>query len=182
MGAEIEFAPPIPVWRTVGSKFRGRFDPESRPGLLVSTLGALPEGTVGAPADEERTLRPALDEQRHTENDQRHQIALEKYQQDLETWKEAGGSWFQSPGWPKPKKPSKPELDPPTQEQIDEFRWQLINRMECFVHAWIERKFDLDERARPLRPGEGVPARPSVTVRVSPERNRGLDDDYGPSR
>ena len=71
---------------------------------------------------------------------------------------------------------------PGTVEAVDEFRWQLINRMECFVHAWIERKFDLDERARPLRPGEGVPARPSVTVRVSPERNRGLDDDYGPSR
>ena len=182
MGAKIGFAPPVPVWRTVGSKFRGRFDPESRPGLLVSTLEALPEGTVGAPADEEQTLRPALDEQRHAENDQRHQRALEKYQQALETWKEAGGSWFRNPGWAKPTEPPKPELAPPTQEQIDEFRWQFINQMESFVREWIERKFDLDERARPLRPGEGVPARPSVTVRVSPERNRGLDDDYGPSR
>ena len=181
MGAEIGFAPPVRVWRTVGSKFRGRFDPESRPGLLVSTLEALPEGTVGAPADEEQTLRSALDEQRRAENDQRHQRALGKYQRDLKTWKEAGGSWLRSPGWARPTEPPKPELAPPTQ-QIDEFRGQLINRMERFVREWVERKFDLDERARPLRPGEGAPARPSVTVRVSPERNRGRDDDYGPSR
>ena len=179
---EVGFTPPVQVWWAVGHQLQGGYVPDTRPGLLVSTLKTLLERTGAAPTDEEQTLRAALDEQRRAKAEERYQKALDVYRRDLQVWKDSGG-WLRPRGWSKPKKPPKPEPVPPSQEQIEKFRQNLIYKMTSFVRGRIEQMFDLRERARPLRPGEGPAARPSVIAYNAPQQRQQPDrDDDGPSR
>ena len=131
---------------------------------------------------EEQTLRSALDEQRHAEADARYQKRLEEYGRDLQIWRDSG-SLFKPRGWRKPKNPKNPEPVPPTQEQVEKFRQNLIGKMTSFPRAWIEQRYDPRERARPLRPDEESPDRSSVIAHDAPRRRRQpARDDNGPSR
>ena len=127
------------------------------------------------PTDEEQTLQAALDEQRRAEVEKRHQKTLEVYRRDLQIRK-GSGSLLRPRGWPKPKKPPKPEPAPLTQEQVKKFRLELINEMKRFVRGRIEQMFELLERARPMRPGERTSA-PSP-ARVPPQRQPGRGYDW----
>ena len=176
--AAVGFAPPVQIWREVGHQFHQEreYIPGSRPGLLISTLRTLPDGTADVPTDEEQTLMGALNEQRRAEAEGRHQKALKVYRRNLQTWKDSG-SLFRPRGWSKPKKPSKPEPEPVTQEQVKKFRQELIYKITRFVRGRIEQMFELLERARPMRPGEEAPAAPS-TARVPPQRPPGRGYDW----
>ena len=183
--AAVGFAPPVQIWRVVGRRLHDEreYIPGSRPGLLISTLRTLPDGTADVPPDEEQTLQAALDEQRRAENEERHQKALEEYQRHLENWKSTGRRWLRSSNWPKPKEPTKKDPDPPSQAQVEQFRVGLISRMVRIVRGRIEQMYDLQERARPLRPDEGAPERSSVIAHDTPQRQQQPDrDDNGPSR
>ena len=172
---EIKFVPPVQVWRTVGRALRNEYDPDTRVGRLVSTLETLPEGTGDVPTDEEETLRPALEEQRRVEAEERDQKALAVYRRDLQVWRDSGGL-FRSRDWPKPKKPPLSEPVPASQEQVEKFGQELNYRMTSFVRGRIEQMYDLRERARPLRLDEGAPAAPSAPPRVSRRHRPGRDD------
>ena len=176
--AAVGFAPPVQIWREVGHQLHQEreYIPGSRPGLLISTLRTLPDGTADVPTDEEQTLMGALDEQRRAEAEGRHQKALKVYRRNLQTWKDSG-SLFRPRGWSKPTKPSKPEPEPVTQEQVKKFRQELIYKITRFVRGRIEQMFELLERARPMRPGEEAPAAPS-TARVPPQRQPGRGYDW----
>ena len=76
---EVGFTPPVQVWWAVGHQLQGGYVPDTRPGLLVSTLKTLLERTGAAPTDEEQTLRAALDEQRRAKAEERYQKALDVY-------------------------------------------------------------------------------------------------------
>ena len=183
--AAVGFAPPVQIWRVVGRRLHDEreYIPGSRPGLLISTLRTLPDGTADVPPDEEQTLQAALDEQRRAENEERHQKALEEYQRHLENWKSTGRRWLRSSNWPKPKEPTKKDPDPPSQAQVEQFRVGLISRMVRIVRGRIEQMYDLQERARPLRPDEGAPKRSSMIAHDTPQRQQQPDrDDNGPSR
>ena len=175
--AAVGFAPPVQIWRAVGHQLHQEreYIQGSRPGLLISTLRTLPDGTADVPTDEEQTLQAALDEQRRAEVEKRHQKTLEVYRRDLQIWK-GSGSLLRPRGWPKPKKPPKPEPAPLTQEQVKKFRLELINEMKRFVRGRIEQMFELLERARPMRPGERTSA-PSP-ARVPPQRQPGRGYDW----
>ena len=178
----VGFAPPVDVLRAVGQELRQErgYIPGSRPDLLVRTLAEVPGDE---PTDEEQTLRAALDKQHRAENDERHQKALEEYQRDLAVWKRTGRRWLRSSNWPKPKKPTKKDPDPPSQAQVEQFRVGLIPRMARIIRERIEQMYDLRERARPLRPDEGSPGRSSVIAHDTPQRRRQPDrDDTGPGR
>ena len=176
--AAVGFAPPVQIWREVGHQLHQEreYIPGSRPGLLISTLRTLPDGTADVPTDEEQTLMGALDEQRRAEAEGRHQKALKVYRRNLQTWKDSG-SLFRPRGWSKPTKPSKPEPEPVTQEQVKKFRQELIYKITRFVRGRIEQMFELLERARPMRPGEEASAAPS-TARVPPQRQPGRGYDW----
>ena len=181
----VGFAPPVQVLRAVGQKLHPEreYIPGSRPSLLISTLETLPDGAGDVPTEEEQTLRAALDEQRRAENEERHQKALEEYQRHLENWKSTGRWWLRSSNWPKPKEPTKKDPDPPSQAQVEQFRVGLISRMASIVRGRIEQMYDLQERARPLRPDEGSPERSAVIAHDTPQRQQRPDrDDNGPSR
>ena len=175
--AAVGFAPPVQIWRAVGHQLHQEreYIQGSRPGLLISTLRTLPDGTADVPTDEEQTLQAALDEQRRAEVEKRHQKTLEVYRRDLQIWK-GSGSLLRPRGWPKPKKPPKPAPAPLTQEQVKKFRLELINEMKRFVRGRIEQMFELLERARPMRPGERTSA-PSP-ARVPPQRQPGRGYDW----
>ena len=183
--AAVGFAPPVQIWRVVGRRLHDEreYIPGSRPDLFVSTLKTLPSETRDVPTDEEQTLRAALDAQRHEEAEARYQKSLKEYDRDLQTWRDSGGL-FKSRGWRQPKKPKKPEpVPPPTQEQVEKFRQNLVSKMTSFPRGWIEQWYDPRERARPLRPDEEPPDRPSVIAHAAPRRRRQpARDDNGPSR
>ena len=187
--AAVGFAPPVQIWQVVGRRLHDQreYVPGSRPDLFVSTLETLPPdgegGAGGVPANEEQVLRAALDEQRRAENEKRHQEALKKYRGSLENWKSTGRNWLGRSNWPKPKKPTRKDPDPPSQAQVERFRADLTIKVVRIVSGRIEQMYGLRERARPLRPGEGPPERPSLSAhdvlqqRQQPDRN-----DNGHSR
>ena len=71
---EVGFVLPASVWRAVGHQLRHEeeYIPDSRPGLFVSILKTLPDGSGDVPTDEEQTLRAALDAQRRAAAEKRH--------------------------------------------------------------------------------------------------------------
>ena len=126
MRAEFGFVPPAGVVRAAGRALREQYDPEHRPGRLVSALKQLPDETGAPPSD---VLHAALNDQRLAKHAARNMEDLERYQQALKRWKQdhtlSWSGW--SAGYPKPKKPKKePDPAPPSQEQIERFQKELI--------------------------------------------------------
>ena len=177
--AAVGFAPPVQIWRAVGHQLHQEreYIPGSRPGLLISTLRTLPDGTADVPTDEEQTLQAALDEQRRAEVEERHQKALEVYRRDLKDWKTTGRRLFRSNNWPKPEKPTKKEPGPPSQAPVEQFRVDLISTMVRIVRERIEQMYELWERARPAVPSARSVA--NAGDAVSRQRRRSDRGDDG---
>lgn len=184
--AEIGFTPPVQILWAAGQRLHREREciPGSRPGVFVSTLETWPDGAGGVPTDEEQVLRLALDEQRRAENEKRHQKAWEKYQRHLKDWKSTGRNWLGRSNWPKPKKPTKQNPDPPSQAQVEQFRTDLTIRVVGIVRGRIEQMYDSQERIRSLRRGEGQTERPAVSVHDVPQQRQqpDRDDNKGQSR
>ena len=176
---DVGFVPPIWVWPAVGKALLGAYYADRRPGRLVFALETMPDET-GAAANDEQVLNSALDAQRRAEQEERHENALERYERDLQAWKQAGGRW--SSGYPKPTKPKKAsDPDPPSREEVERFRRDLISRLAGFVRGWVERTFETGEHIRP-QPGEAAPVSPSFGGRESRPRQPADRGDDGPSR
>ena len=177
---EVGFVPPRSVWPAVGKALRGAYDPDRRPGRLVSALETLADESGEAPNDE-LALQAALEAERRAQQEERYRKAFERYERDLQAWKQAGGL-FRS-GYPKPKKPKKaPDPAPPSRDEVEEFRTKLISRLAGFVRGWVERTFESGERIGPLRPGEAGPNCPSFGGLESPRRQPADREYGGPSR
>ena len=171
MRAEFEFVPPAGVVRAAGRALREQYDPEHRPGRLVSALKQLPDETGAPPSDE--VLHAALNGQRRAKHAARKKENLEHYQQALKRGKQ-DHTWRWSDGWsagyPRPKKPKKePDPAPPSREQIERFQKELIAGVAAFVRQWVKQEFETWE----LGGGGGStppgtpPRRPAMTPSVS---------------
>ena len=172
---ELGFVPPVSVWREVGDQLRlEEYMLDSRPGLLVSTLRTLQDGSGDGPTDEEQTLCAALVEQRRAENEERHRNALKRYEQDLDQWRSTGRRWLRSSNWPKPTKPAKKDPHPPSQTEVAEFRKDLVLRMTRVVRERIEQMYTHWE----LGGGGGAPSVAKAGDVVSRQRQPSDRDDY----
>ena len=166
---ELGFSPSAALIRSVGRELRQEYQERSGAGRLAARLETLPDGCYSLSSDEQ--IRRVISERLHRENiakqEQSDQAALERYRKAMAAYKKKG--FWERRRHAAPEKPQPgPVPPPPSEEQIEGYRRNLIALIRRVVINLIEKMFDIWDRL--TRP-PSAPDRPTP-LQLLPDQTR----------